>query len=261
MNMYYAGLIILVIAVLMAMVGKGGGNYYVLTLVLFGVSMYQAASTSQSMMLGTSIAAMLIFHKNKRVDWKLALVIAPFIYIMAFIGGYFADKVEATTLKIVFASLLILVSLFMFLKVKERKLKVVHKFGYWNREFNGHNYVVNLWLTIPITAVIGLFAGATGISGGAFIIPLMVMLCGVPMEVAIGTSSAMVSTTALMGLLGYSLNGNFNLKFALPLIIIAIIGGIIGGSIALKSKPKNLKIIFAFTNLFAGILMLINILS
>ncbi len=260
MNIYYIGIAVLFIAIIMAMVGKGGGNFYVLTLVLFGVSMHQAASTSQSMMFGTSLAAMLIFHKNKRVDWKLALVIAPSIYIMAFLGGYFASRVEATTLKIVFASLLILVSVFMFIKVKEKESIEIHKFGYWNRQFNEYKYVVNLWITIPVTAIVGLFAGATGISGGAFIIPLMVMVCKIPMEVAIGTSSAMVTTTALMGLLGYSLNGNFNFEFALPLIIIAIIGGIIGGSVAIKSKPKNLKTIFAFTNLFAGILMLINIL-
>ena len=88
----------------------------------------------------------------------------------------------------------------------------------------------------------------------------MVMLCGIPMKIAIGTSSAMVTTTALMGLLGYTLNGNFDFGFALPLIGVAIIGGILGGKLALKSKPKNLKKIFAFTNLFAGVLMLINIL-
>ena len=260
MNIYLIVALVFVIAITMAMVGKGGGNFYVLALVLSGITMHQAASTSQSMMFGTSIAAMLIFHKNKIVDWKLAFVVASPVFIMAFFGGYFAGSVDGTTLKIVFAVLLILVSLFMFLKTKEKHVKEIQKFGYWNRTFNGNTYSVNLWLTIPMTAIIGLFAGATGISGGAFLIPLMVMLCGIPMKIAIGTSSAMVTTTALMGLLGYALNGNFDFGFALPLIGVAIIGGILGGKLALKSKPKNLKKIFAFTNLFAGVLMLINIL-
>ncbi len=260
MSIYLIVALVFVIAITMAMVGKGGGNFYVLALVLSGITMHQAASTSQSMMFGTSIAAMLIFHKNKIVDWKLAFVVASPVFIMAFFGGYFAGSVDGTTLKIVFAVLLILVSLFMFLKIKEKHVKEIQKFGYWNRTFNGYTYAVNLWLTIPMTAIIGLFAGATGISGGAFLIPLMVMLCGIPMKIAIGTSSAMVTATALMGLLGYTLNGNFDFSFALPLIGVAIIGGILGGKLALKSKPKNLKNIFAFTNLFAGVLMLINIL-
>ncbi len=261
MDIYIMSAIILAIAIVMAMVGKGGGNFYVIAMVLAGVTMHKAASTSQAIMLGTSVAAMIIFNKHKKVDWKLALIIDPPTDIMAFFGGYFAGQVESESLKIVFASILILVSMFMMIKVKEKPYVELHKFGYWNRSFNGYRYTVNLWLTIPLTALVGLFAGAVGISGGAFKIPLMVMLCGIPMEIAIGTSSAMVAVTALMGLVGHSLNGNFDLWYALPLIGVAIIGGIIGGKLALKNKPKNLKLIFALTNLAAGIIMLINILK
>ena len=99
MNIYLIVALVFVIAITMAMVGKGGGNFYVLALVLSGITMHQAASTSQSMMFGTSIAAMLIFHKNKIVDWKLAFVVASPVFIMAFFGGYFAGSVDGTTLK------------------------------------------------------------------------------------------------------------------------------------------------------------------
>lgn len=260
-NIYILSAIILVIAVTMSLVGKGGGNFYVIALVLGGVAMHEAASTSQAIMLGTSLAAMLVFSKNKKVDWKLALVIDPATDVMAFFGGYFAGRIDGDNLKIVFAAVLILVSIFMMIKVKDKPHKEVHKFGYWNRSFNGYDYTVNLWLTIPLTALVGLFAGAVGISGGAFKIPLMVLLCGIPMEIAIGTSSAMVAVTALMGLIGHSMNGNFDIKFAIPFIIVAIVGGLIGGKMALKSKPKHLKAIFALTNLAAGVLMLINIFT
>ena len=66
------GTIILVISISMSMVGKGGGNFYVLVMVLAGVSMYNAATTSQLIMMGTSITSMLVFNKYKKVDWKLA---------------------------------------------------------------------------------------------------------------------------------------------------------------------------------------------
>ncbi len=260
MEMYLLlALIIFVIAVLMSMVGKGGGNFYVLAMVFMGITMHEAAPTSQLIMFATSTAAMIIFQKNKKVDWKLALVIDPPTDIMAFFGGYLAGYVEGMTLKIVFSVLLIVVSIFMYMKVREKPIEEKHRLGYWNRSFGEHQYTVNLWLTIPITALVGFFAGATGISGGAFKIPLMVMLCGIPMEIAVGTSSAMVAVTALMGLLGHSINGYFNLWFAMPITILAILGGIIGGKFALRSKPKNLKNIFATTNLVAGIIMMISI--
>ncbi len=259
-TIFLMGLIVLVIAVLMSMVGKGGGNFYVLAMVLVGITMHEAAPTSQMIMLGTSVASMIIFHKNKKVDWKLALIIDPPTDIMAFVGGYLAGRVEGIALKLMFAILLIAVSVFMYIKVKEKPLGQNHKFGYWNRTFGEYKYSVNLWITLPITAIVGLFAGATGISGGAFKIPLMVMLCGIPMEIAVGTSSAMVAVTALMGLIGHSINGHVNLEFAIPLTIVAIVGGIVGGKFALKSKPKNLKKIFALTNLAAGITMIISLI-
>ncbi|EOD00978.1 sulfite exporter TauE/SafE family protein [Caldisalinibacter kiritimatiensis] len=253
-------IIILIIAVSMSMVGKGGGNFYVLAMVLAGISMHNAATTSQLIMMATSITSMLIFNKHKKVDWKLALVIDPPTDIMAFIGGYFAGSIEGTTLKLMFAILLIVISFFMFVSVKQRPIKQNDKFGYWNRTFGEYEYTVNLWLTLPITAIVGFFAGAIGISGGAFKIPLMVLLCGIPMEIAVGTSSAMVAITALMGFIGHSINGDFNPELAIPLTVVAVIGGLIGSRYAIKSKPKNLKRVFAFTNMLAATMMIINII-
>ncbi|MDD3128740.1 MAG: sulfite exporter TauE/SafE family protein [Candidatus Izemoplasmatales bacterium] len=261
MTEYFLMAAILIISITMAMVGKGGGNFYVIAIVLSGVSMHQAASSSQAIMLATSLAAMLVFMKSKKIDWKLALIIDPATDVMAFVGGYFSSRITGTSLKTVFAICLILVSIFMLIKVKEKPISKTKRFGYWHREFGGYKYTVNLWIALPITALVGLFAGAVGISGGAFKIPLMVMLCGIPIEIAIGTSSAMVAVTALMGLLGHSLNGNFDINFAIPLVILALIGGLIGGKLALRNKPKNLKVIFALTNLIAAIVMLINIFS
>ena len=254
-------LIIFLIAIFMSMVGKGGGNFYVLVMILTGVSMHNAATTSQLIMMLSSLSSMLIFHKNKRVDWKLALIIDPPTDIMAFFGGYFASSLEATTLKLMFASVLILISIFMFLPIKDKPLIQKKGFGRWNRHFGEYDYSVNLWAILPITASVGFLSGAIGISGGAFKIPMMVMLCGIPMEIAVGTSSAMVAATALMGFIGHSLNGDFNPSLAIPLSFVAICGGIIGGRFALKSKPRNLKKIFATTNLIAAIIMIVNILN
>lgn len=252
--------IILLIAVTMAMVGKGGGNFYVITLVLAGVTMHKAASTSQSIMLATSLAAMFIFSNNKKVDWKLTFIIGPSTFIMAFLGGYLSGLLTGYTLKIIFTIILIVISFFMLIKVNNKPPNTNTGFGQWHREFNGYSYTVNLFLVLPITSIVGFIAGAVGISGGSFIIPLLVLLCKVPMGIAIGTSSAMVSATSLMGLVGHSIDGNFDVMFALPLILVAIFGGIIGGKLALKNKPKNLKLIFALTNLLVGIIMLVDII-
>jgi uncharacterized membrane protein YfcA len=222
--------------------------------------MHQAAALGQLILVLTALSGMIIFSKNKLIDWKLALVIDPPTDIMAFFGGYLSEYVSGVHLKMVFSGLLVLAGLIMLIKVKDKPITKHNKFGYWHRTFNGYSYVVNLWLAIPVTATVGLASGALGISGGSFKIPLMVLFCGVPMPIAVGTSTAMVAATALMGFLGHLTKGHFNPDLALPLLIAAVLGGIIGGKFALKTKPANLKKIFAITTILAAGFMMVNAL-
>ena len=249
---------ILLLAVFMAMVGRGGGNFYVPVLIAAGASMNTAATGAQLILMTTALVATLVFHKYKAVDWKLALVIDPPTDIMAFVGGYFAHYFAGFYLKFLFAILLIIAAFLMLKPVKERINNDKKQFGYWNRSFGGYDYRVNLWMAIPITALVGFFAGMLGISGGSFKIPLMVLACGVPMKIAIGTSSAMVAVTALMGFAGHSIAGDFNPIWAVPLACVAALGGLVGGKISIKIEPLRLKKIFAYTTLAAAGFMVIN---
>lgn len=258
MNLIILFLFILVIAIVMTMTGRGGGNFYVVAIVIAGYAMHQSAAMGQFILMLTASVGILIFHKKKMIDWKLALVIDPPTDIMAIVGGYFSGYVNGMYLKIIFTVLLVLAGFLMLLKVNDKPISKQKRLGYWHRTYGDYTYVVNLWFAIPITAAVGLAAGALGISGGSFKVPLMVLLCGVPMRIAVGTSSAMVAATALMGFIGHTLSGHFVPQLAIPLIITAVLGGIIGGKIAIKIKPEYLKKIFAFTTLAAAVFMVIN---
>jgi uncharacterized membrane protein YfcA len=249
---------VLTIAVIMAMTGRGGGNFYVPLLIASGQPIHEAAASGQFILVFAAMTATLVFHKQKMVDWKLALVIDPPTDIMAFVGGYFSGLASGVALKFLLAALLTLAGFLMLLKVRSRPIEKHGRIGFWHRRFGNEEYVVNLWLAIPITAATGLVAGAVGISGGSFKVPLMVLLCGVPMHVAVGTSSAMVAVTAFMGLLGHSSAGHFDYRWAVPLAFVAIIGSYLGGRLTLKAKPRTLKTIFALATLAAAVFMTVN---
>jgi len=252
--------IIFIIAITMSIVGKGGGNFYVVTLIMVGMPIISAAATSQLIMTVTALAALIIFSKKKKVDWKLALIIGIPMNITAFLGGYFASDIADVLLRIIFAGLLGIVSILMIIPMKMKTIKKKVKFGVINRTFKNESYNVNLWIVIPLISAVGFFSGAVGISGGSFLIPLMVMVCGAPMIIAVGTSFVIVSTTASMGFLGHFISGDFNSDFIVYYLVVALIGGIIGGLIAQKTKPTKLKIIFVLTNLLAVTLIIINII-
>ncbi len=261
MNAVVVALLVFVIGLIMTMSGRGGGNFYVPLLVLSGLGMHQAATMGQFILMIAALSGMLVFNKKKMVDWKLALVIDPPTDIMAFVGGYYSSYFSGNTLQIVLSVFLVLAGFSMLIKVKERPIQTTKRFGYWHRDFHGEQYVLNLWYTIPITAGAGLVAGAVGISCGSFKIPLMVLLCGVPMRIAVGTSSAMIAATAIMGFLGHAMRGHFEIQYAIPLALASLLAGILGGRLASKTNPKYLKAIFALTTFLAAVLMMANALS
>jgi len=249
---------IFAISVIMSMVGRGGGNFYTPLLILGGLSIHKAACTSQFILTFAAFAAAGIFYKKRFIDWKLALIIDPPTDIMAFVGGMFSGYFNTTALKLLLAGLLFLASYFMFIQVSQKRLEYLRNkrgFWFWHRRYGEYDYTVDLRYALPITALTGLFAGMVGISGGSFKIPLMVLLCGVPMRVAIGTSSLMVSLTALMGFLGHFIAGHFDWRIALPVAIAGLVGGIIGGKISVQTSSNKLKKIFGVTTAVAGLLM------
>lgn len=248
------------LAVVMTMTGRGGGNFYVLTLVLAGAPMHEAAATGQFILFTTALAASLIFQKYRTLSVPLALLIGAPTAGMAFVGGFLAHLFAGVTLKILFSFLLVIAGVLMLYPARERTIQPKRGIGYWHLKASSDVYLINLWLVVPIALATGFCAGMVGVSGGSFLVPLMVLACGVPMRVAVGTASAMVATTACAGFMGHALQGSFGPSWALPLAPATIVGGVLGGRIALRTKPAYLKTLFAVTTLTAAVLMVVNVM-
>ncbi|NOZ85075.1 MAG: sulfite exporter TauE/SafE family protein [Deltaproteobacteria bacterium] len=263
-NLVIAGALILIVAVSMTMVGKGGGNFYVVILALSGVPMYQAAATSQFILFTASLASMFVFHRNKAVSWPLAFIIGGSTALAALTGGFFSHLFSGFALKLIFAALLIVAGGVMLLPVAGGGKKAREKtktFGVLTVKLDGLRVRVNLWIALPVTLLTGFAVGMVGASGGSFLVPLMVLVCcTVPMHVAVGTASSLIAATAFMGFLGHAARGDFHPGIAVPLAVVTIVGGVIGGHFALKTKPKSLKRLFAYTNWLAALLMVYNAL-
>lgn len=260
-NMIILSVLIFSVAVLMTMVGKGGGNFYVVILAIGNVPMHQAATTGQFILFAASVAAMIIFQKNKSVSLPLALLIGTFTALSALGGGYFSYLFSGYSLKMVFAVMLLISGAVMLLPVSEKKKAAREKFfGIIHFQSSGESLRINLWVAVPVTILTGFGSGMVGVSGGSFLVPLMVLACGVPMHTAVGTASTLIAATAFMGFTGHAVHGDFDPSGAVPLAVITILGGIIGGRFALKAKPRHLKTLFAYTNWLAAFFMIINAL-
>jgi uncharacterized membrane protein YfcA len=103
---------------------------------------------------------------------------------------------------------------------------------HWSIEERGNTYIIDLRVAVPLTLAAGFFSGMVGISGGSFLVPLMVVGCGVAVRVAVGTATVTLVATALAGFTGNALHGGFSPELALPAAMAAVVGGILGGKVA-----------------------------
>ncbi len=254
-------LVFLFVSLFFSMLGMGGGMFYVPILLFANTPIHDAAAISLSLILFTSLSALFVFLKNRLVDWKLAAIIDPPTDVMAFIGGYFSAYFSEYLLKAILGCVLVISGIFMIKKGKPISFCPTHKRWWcWDRNFNGRSYRVNLLLTLPITAGIGLLSGMLGVTGGVIKLPLMVLFCGVPMDIAIATSTVMVAITALFGLAGHIMVGHFDLSMVVPLALAAFVGGQIGSRISVKADKSRLKKIFGFVLIVIAIKILIELI-
>jgi uncharacterized membrane protein YfcA len=237
----------LTVSTLFSMIGMGGGILYVPILLFAGFTMEQAPVLSLILIMTTSVSALYRFTKNKMVDWKLALVIDPPTDIMAFIGGYYSGLIPELFLRTTLIVVLMIAGTLMLLNKKNQEKKGskhLQKWGYWHRQFNGQSYTVNVPLVILISSLIGILSGMLGITGGVIKLPVMVLLCGVPMGIAVATSTAMVALTAICGISGHALNGTIDWQTGLIFALAAVIGGFVGSHLSLSIDKAKLKRIF-----------------
>jgi uncharacterized membrane protein YfcA len=116
---------------------------------------------------------------------------------------------------------------------------------------------------------IGTITALTGVEGGLFSIPIMYSLHRFPLMKALGTSSAVMVITAVAAVIGYAVSGRGNVfvppgnlgyvdpMHAIPLILGAIPGGILGAKLTQKVRTGAPRKIFAVLLLVVATRMLL----
>jgi uncharacterized membrane protein YfcA len=249
--------IFLAVSIFFSMLGQGGGAFYVPMLLAASVPFYVSAATSQVLIMVVSLSSMLVFAKAKMLDWKLVLLIEPPTNLGSFLGGYLSDHIPSYVAKLCFAGVLLVGAYFMYKPVKE-PAHPASDWHWWNWRRTGvaEPYTMNVLILVPIMIVAGFVAGLLGVGGGLVKVPAVVLLGGVPMKIAVGSSSLMIGITALTGFVGHLLQGHFDLNLTAALAVGVLVGSQIGPRLSVKIDPTKLKKFFAVL-LFAIALWLI----
>jgi len=233
-------------AAVFSALGQGGGVLYTPIQIFFGVDFHTAAATTLFLIMVSSFSSTLIFRGAKRVDWGMALTLESATVAGAFLGGAFSGYFSAKVLTWVFSGVLTFAAAFMVYSVRRQHEcdGTKSRFSQWVRRTGEGVYCVNLAIALPLSFVAGGLSGLVGVAGGVLKVPMLVLLFGVPMDMAVGSSAFMVGLTALGGFTGHLAAGNFDWKPALALAPGVFVGGQLGARWALGLGHARLRRIF-----------------
>ncbi|MEQ9375044.1 MAG: sulfite exporter TauE/SafE family protein [Imperialibacter sp.] len=244
----------------LGLIGGGGSILTVPILVyLFGVD--PVASTAYSLFVVglTSLVGSVSHFKKGNVDLKTAFIFGlPAIISVYSVRKFLVPAIPDTIMTIgsvtvtkslfvmvLFATLMLLASISMIRKPKKKKEGEETEMKY--------KYLIILAEGLLVGGITGL----VGAGGGFLIIPALVLMAGLPMKKAVGTSLLIIAMKSLIGFTG-DLSGALIIDYKFMLIFSAFaIVGIFAGSYLTKFIPnEKLKPVFGYFVLVMGFYIL-----
>jgi uncharacterized membrane protein YfcA len=239
--------------------GQGGGVLYTPIQTWFGVNFHVAATTSLFLIMVMSLSAWPVYRHADRIDWPLAFAMESASAAGGFAGGITAERFPVVALELLLAGVMVLASVFMIRGFRASRRRGRSRDGggllAWRRSVHGRNYEVNMAVALPAAFAAGVASGLVGVGGGVLKVPAMVLLLGVPMDVAVGSSAFMVGTTAAGGFAGHALRGHWDWRVSLILGAVVFVGGQVGSRLSLRLSTGRLQRIFGWVLLAAAALV------
>ena len=228
-------LLILASAVLYSSVGHGGASAYLAAMTLFGVAAEVTKPAALVMNLGVAGVGSARFTNAGLVPWRLLLPFLAGSVPTAFLGGLV--QLPTRTHRIVLGVVLLFAAVRLALPNLRGELRRPPPAA----------------VLVAIGAAFGFVAGLTGVGGGIFLSPLLILARWEEPRRTAGASAVFILANSASGLAGHVLAGRPIPFAALPLAAVALAGGIYGSWLgARKLLPLTLRRLLAFVLLIAG---------
>ncbi|MFN2483447.1 MAG: sulfite exporter TauE/SafE family protein, partial [Candidatus Limnocylindria bacterium] len=109
--------------------------------------------------------------------------------------------------------------------------------------------------------VAGNLSALLGVGGGVVKVPIIHLVMGAPMPVAIATSNFIIGVTASAGAVFYLFRGDVDPTVAGPVVLGVFGGAFIGSRVASRIRPRLLRLVFVVIVLYVAVQMTLRALE
>jgi len=221
----------------------GGGSILAVPLLVYvaGLESRAAIATSLFVVGVTSLAALLPHARAGRVRWRTGLVFGAAAMVGAYVGGRLAAFIPGTVLLIAFSLMMLAAAVSMIRGRREVK------------EYEGG---MRVGLIVAEGSVVGLVTGMVGAGGGFLVVPALVLLGGLPMSAAVGTSLLVIAMKSFAGLGGYLASVQIDWGLAAAVTAAAVVGSLVGGTLTGRVPADTLRRGFGWFVVVMGVFVL-----
>jgi uncharacterized membrane protein YfcA len=230
----------------------GGGSILTVPILVYvlGFGTKNAIAMSLPIVGVTSAVGAVSHWRAGRVDLRAALVFGGITMVTSYVGARLAVLVSADAQLALLAAVMILAAASLLRNARKPQPDAANV---------ADQPAAPLSLTIPLVAIacgVGLLTGLVGIGGGFLVVPALVILAGLSMRAAIGTSLVVIAMNSLSGSLGYVGQADIPWAFVAGFASIAVVGILIGTHLVRFVSQATLKQAFAVLLLATGGFML-----
>lgn len=214
--------LIFVIALLYSTVGHAGASGYLAAMALFGMAPLVMKPTALTLNIIVALIGTVRFYRAGFFSWRTLWPFAVTSIPASFIGG------SLTLPDSIYKSIVGVVLLY-----SAARLFFSARVATENEEAK----LVPIWIALFLGAAIGLLSGLTGVGGGIFLSPVLLLMRWSTTKETSGVSAAFILVNSVAGLLGHVSAVSFVANDITYWAPAALIGGWIGTELGTRVLP------------------------
>ena len=223
----------------------GGGSILTVPLLTYVADMEPKEAIAASLFVvgTTSVLSTFAHARRGNVQWRTGLIFGGASMVGAFLGGLLGGFIPGVVLMIAFAVMMIATAAAMMRGRKKQGGGVSQK-------------PLPLAKVLIEGLVVGLVTGLVGAGGGFLVVPALVLLGGLSMPVAVGTSLLVISMKSFAGLAGYLTSVSLDWPVVLSVTAAALVGAMVGARLTSVVPEQTLRKGFGVFVLVMGFFVL-----